>query len=88
MKHLQQEENISRRKQSLFVLRTLSWVYFFSIKIMTSCDFIGDQYKKTAKLSCIEQDHLEEGNIAMKNGGEDTPEEELTCGNSVIVSKP
>ena len=50
---------------------------FFSIKIMPSCGFIGDQYKKTAKLSCIEQDHLEEGSIAMKNDGEGTPEARL-----------
>lgn len=50
---------------------------FFSIKIMPSCDFIGDQYKKTAKLSGIEQDQLEEGVIAMKNGGEGAQEARL-----------
>lgn len=44
---------------------------------MPSCDFIGNQYKKTATLSYIEQDHLEEGVIAMKNGGEGTPEARL-----------
>lgn len=50
------EENISTRKQRLFVLRTLSWVYS-SIKMKPCCGFIGNGYKKIAKLPCIQWGH-------------------------------
>lgn len=73
---------------------------YFSIKMKPSCGFIGNEYKKIGKLSCMKQDHLEaawkRGNVDQESWGRVFQEqgkeaaaqvEELTCGNSIIVSK-